>query len=280
MWAHRAWVGRYLPAGTPAGAELAAYATWCNAVEGNTTFYALPEPITVARWAEAVPEGFEFAFKLPRTITHDRRLRHADDELAEACARLRPLRAHLAPVSIQLPASFGPDDLDVLDRFLAGLPRDLDWSVEVRHPAFAPDGHAERAVNDLLHGHGVDRVLLDSRALFAAPPRTAAEHDAWARKPRLGVRPVATAERPVVRFIGQSDPDATRSYWQPWVPKVARWIAEGRRPLVFVHTPDNASSPELARRFWTDVADAAPELDLGALPEPAVPPQLDLFDGR
>jgi uncharacterized protein YecE (DUF72 family) len=278
MWAHRPWVGRHLPADTRPGDELAAYGTWCNAVEGNTTFYALPGPATVARWAEAMPPGFEIACKLPRTITHERRLRHAEAELAEALDRLAPLGEHLGPISVQLPATFGPDDLAVLEAFLTDLPTDLPFAVELRHPGFAPGGAHERAVNDLLHRHGVDRVVLDSRALFAAPPRTSAEREAWERKPRLPVRAVAIADRPVVRFIGQSDPDATREHWRPWVATVARWIGDGRRPLVFLHTPDNLDSPVLARRFWLDVAEATPHLDLGPLPEPAPTTQPALFD--
>ena len=52
MWAQRAWVGTYLPAGTTPGRELWAYSRYLTAVEGNATFYAVPHPATVARWAE------------------------------------------------------------------------------------------------------------------------------------------------------------------------------------------------------------------------------------
>jgi uncharacterized protein YecE (DUF72 family) len=269
MWANRDWVGRYFPRDTPPGGELAHYARWCNAVEGNTTFYALPDEATVSRWAGEVPDDFRFAFKLPRRITHERRLRGAGADLTEFCDRLAPLHRHLAPCSVQLPASFGPEDLPVLDRFLAGLPSDWPFSVEVRHVAFGPGGRAERAVHDLLHGWGVDRVVLDSRALFARPPETPAEREAWERKPRLGVRPVATANRPVVRIIGRSDLAETRRHWAPWVTKVADWLTEGREPTVFLHTPDNRHSPELARRFWADVAEHRPQL--APLPVPPAP---------
>ncbi|MDG2112711.1 MAG: DUF72 domain-containing protein, partial [Actinomycetota bacterium] len=52
MWVNRDWVGRQFPADTPRGRELAAYSRWCTAVEGNTTFYAVPGEAAVARWAE------------------------------------------------------------------------------------------------------------------------------------------------------------------------------------------------------------------------------------
>ncbi|MEM9563489.1 MAG: DUF72 domain-containing protein [Actinomycetota bacterium] len=269
MWALRDWVGRYFPPDTPPGRELRAYGTWCTAAEGNTTFYGLPEPATVERWAEDAPRDFRFLFKLPRTVTHDRRLRSADAEVSAFLDRLSPLGRRAAPHSIQLPASFGPDDLPVLDRFLAGLSGEYDWAVEVRHPDFADGGQTERRLNDLLAQRGVDRIIIDTRAVFAGPRKTPAEQEAHERKPRLPVRPVAIGRHPVVRFIGQTAAEANPGWWSKWVPKVAQWLDEGRRPLVFVHTPDNLVAPELARRFHGEVAALRP--DLAPLPEPGRP---------
>lgn len=280
MWAHRPWVGRHLPASTRPGEELAAYSRLCTTVEGNTTFYALPAPATVARWAELADPSFRFCFKLPRTVTHERRLRGAEDLVAGFCERLGPLGDLLGPTSIQLPPSFGPADLEVLASFCASLPGDWSWAVEVRHPGFADGGDHERALNELLWTHGFDRVLIDTRALFSASPVTAAEREAHERKPRLPVRPVATAERPLVRFIGLTDPAETRRWWAKWVPKVADWLADGREPHVFVHTPDNDDSPALARAFHTEVARLVPDLEPLPTPPPtASEPRLPLDGG-
>ena len=60
MWADRRWVGTLFPSDTRPGEELRPYATWCTAVEGNTTVYALPDEAAVARWGEhraIVPEA-------------------------------------------------------------------------------------------------------------------------------------------------------------------------------------------------------------------------------
>ncbi len=276
MWANRDWVGRYLPSDTPTGGELAAYARVCNAVEGNTTFYALPSPDTVLRWRDVTPEGFRFMLKLPRTITHDRRLRDVGGELREFVERFVPLTDRLGPCSVQLPASFGPDDVGVLQGFLAALPANFSWSVEVRHPAFHAGGDHERALNDLLHEHGIDRVIFDSRPVFAGPQETDEEREAWENKPRLPVRAVATANQPIVRFIGQTDPAANPEFWMPWVDRVARRIADGRRPLVFLHTPDNVVAPAMCRDFYADVAEVAeiPDLPLA----PPVAAERTIFD--
>jgi len=105
MWANRAWVGPYFPSSTPSGDELAAYATWCNTVEGNTTFYAVPKAETVERWSEGAPSDFRFCFKVPRHITHERRLRNIAEPLSEFLHVLTPLHDRLGPLQFQLPAA-------------------------------------------------------------------------------------------------------------------------------------------------------------------------------
>lgn len=266
MWANRDWVGRHLPSDTRAGQELEAYARLCTAVEGNTTFYALPDADSVARWADATPPGFRFVCKLPRTVTHDRRLRHAEVDTAEFLDRMRPLGERLGPVTVQLPASFGPDDLPALDAFLRSVPDDVDWAVEVRHRAFEAEGPAERAIADLLSAHDADRVIIDTRAVFDGPRETPAEIEAYERKPRLAVRPMATSDQPIVRFIGQTDLDANEEYWRRWLGPIGRWLDAGLDPIVFLHTPDNVDAPVLARRFHAAVVAERP--DVAPLPEP------------
>ena len=268
MWAFRPWVGRWVPSSTRVGTELAAYAQLCSAVEGNTTFYALPAERTVAKWVEQAPADFRFLFKLPQTITHQRRLVGSTVELNEFMARLAPLGERLGPVSIQLPASFGPDSLDVLGQFAAGLSSDWRWSVELRHPAFFEPGAARHGAIDLMRRYDLDWIILDSRAFFAGPVMTKEEQEAFHRKPQLPVRPIATGPHPIVRFIGQNEAEANPPFWEKWLPKIVEWLAEGREPYVFFHTPNNVEGPGLARRFHTEVGLLAPEL----APLPESPP--------
>lgn len=275
MWANRDWVGTYLPSDTPVGRELEPYSLVCNAVEGNTTFYAIPDVAVVERWAASTPDDFRFCFKLPREISHDRRLRDTDGPLGEFLDRMAPLGSRLGPFMIQLPGSFGPDDLAALATFVERLPSGFRWAVEVRHPAFHAGGDAERPLNDLLHSHAINRILFDSRPVFAGPRVTPEEIDAWEKKPRLPVRAVATADEPIVRFIGQTEPDANPAYWAPWVDRVVRWIEDGRRPIVFLHTPDNRVSPELCRRFHAEVAARTTVARLSTMPSVAVQQRFD-----
>ncbi len=269
MWADRRWVGHYFPSDTPAGRELVPYSTWCTAVEGNTSFYGLPSADRVSRWAADAPDGFRFVFKLPRSITHEHRLRNVEAELDEFLHRMAPLAERASPFSIQLPGSFEPADLPVLAAFLRAAPTDVKWAVEVRHREFCLGGGEERRLNDLLATVGAERIIIDTRAVFAGPCDTPEEREAFERKPRIPVRPVAIGDTPIVRYIGQTDPEANPHWWSKWVLKVCQWLAEGRSPIVFIHTPDNAVAPDLARRFHSEVAAHVPRL--APLPNPLAP---------
>jgi uncharacterized protein YecE (DUF72 family) len=266
MWAHLPWQGRQLPTGLRREELLPAYASWCNAVEGNTTFYGVPAGTTVQAWAAQAPPGFRFVFKLPRTITHDRRLRNARAEVEKFLRAMEPLGDRVETIAIQLPQSFAPGDLGALVAFLAMLPRTHRFAVEVRHPRFFDGSPPARALARALADHDAEWISFDTTTLFAAPPRSDAERDGWAKKPRLPRRAAAIGTRPIVRFIGRDDIAATVRGWQPWLPVVAQWLAEGRTPTFFVHTPDNDDALGLARRFHDDVRALVPALD--PLPDP------------
>ena len=150
----------------------------CNAVEGNTTFYAVPPPATVASWARQVPADFNLVCKLPRTITHEARLSGeatttALDGFLEAIA---PLGGRVGTVVAQLPGSFGPSDLGALAGFLRRLPRQSPhrFTVEVRHPSFFDGSAAARSLEQLLGRSSVEWIGFDTTTMFAAPPTTAA----------------------------------------------------------------------------------------------------------
>ena len=265
-WAHRPWVGRFLPADTRPGTELHAYSRRVNAVEGNTTFYASPQPATVAKWAAQALPGFRFIFKVPQTITHHKRLRDTDAELAAFLDLIEPLHGVVGALTLQLPASFGPTDLATLDSVLRGLSTQWRWSVELRHPAFFT-GTTRLAVDRVLSTHGAERVLLDSRPLFARPPLTDPGRDAWSRKPRIPALQQPLTDQPIVRLIGSDHTDVTAAGLERWVPTLAQWIRDGRSPTFFVHTPDNDDALGLALEFHAAVAALVP--GLAPLPQPA-----------
>lgn len=277
MWTYPPWQGRLLPHPLPPRERLRAYATWCNAVEGNTTFYATPSRATVESWNAQAPADFRFLLKLPRPVTHERRL------AADVFAPGGPLHTYFTAIEplgrkaalwVQLPASFGPTDLPALAAFLHRLPQGYRYAVEVRHPAFFEDRETEERLEKLLTETDTEWVPFDTTVLYATPPTTDAEREAWTKKPRLPRRTHALTRFPVVRYIGRDDPDQTAEGWQPWADITAGWLREGRSPTVFIHTPDNADALVLARRFHEDVRSRVPEVDPLPEPMPSGPPTL------
>lgn len=274
-WNEPAWRGGLYPAGSASRDFLAAYCRVFNTVEGNTTFYARPAAATLARWAQTMPEGFRFCAKLPRDISHEGDLRASLAAAGDFLELLAPLGARVAPLWLQLPASFGPPRLAELAAFIDGLAAPHGLAVEVRHPAFFARGDEEKALNRLLRDRGVERIGLDSRALFSCTERSPAVLHAQSKKPRVPPRPAAFTRQPQVRFIGHPDLAANDAFLAPWLDKVAAWIEEGRAPHVYLHTPDNHRAPELARRFHAQLMARLPGLP--ALAENSGSEQLGLL---
>jgi uncharacterized protein YecE (DUF72 family) len=274
MWTHPAWQARHFPSPLPPADRLRAYASWCNAVEGNTTFYATPSPDTVKSWAEQTAPDFRFLLKLPRPITHERHLTDVDDLLRAFLAAVDPLGPRIHALWIQLPPSFIPGGLGTLAAFLRRLPGDYRYAVEVRHRAFFEDPRWEQELEEVLATVGAEWVTFDTTVLFDGEPTSDMERDAWRKKPRVPRRTRALTNHPVVRYIGRDDPERTAQGWQPWLGTVAGWLREGRSPTVFVHTPDNADALTLARRFHDEVRARVPQLEPLPEPVPLGPPTL------
>jgi hypothetical protein len=122
-------------------------------------------------------------------------------------------------------------------------------------------------------------ITFDTTAMFASPPTSDAEREAWEQKPRLPRKVVAVGRSPAVRILGRDDDAATVAAYQPWIPVFVEWLAEGRTPTAFIHTPDNTTALGLARRFHDDVRQAATALSIAVdpLPEPVAAPPSTLF---
>jgi uncharacterized protein YecE (DUF72 family) len=268
-WNEPAWRGSFYPPDLRPADTLSHYAATFNAVEGNTTFYARPAPQTVQRWAEQMPEHFRFCAKLPRDISHAGDLREHFSATADFLKLLAPLGARVAPLWLQLPASFGPQRLAELLAWLDEF-AERAIAVELRHPAFFARGEEERLLNRQLQARGVERICLDSRALFACTSRDPEVLHAQAKKPRLPLRPTAFSTSPQLRFVGGPDLEANQAFLEPWLDKVADWIGQGLTPYVFLHTPDNHLAAAQALRFHAGLSERLPGLPALAQREPEV----------
>jgi len=248
LWAHANWKGAFFRGDAKPAEFLQQYAQFFNAVEGNTTFYSVPSESMVARWLESTPASFRFSFKFPREITHYQQLRHCDEDVRAFMQRLEPL-GERAEFMVQLPASFSPDVLPTLKRFLQSVPNDFQYAVEVRHSAFFTDKVQRERYNTLLASLGVDRVIFESRPVHAAPALDEATREAHERKPRLPVQLDTSSDAPMLRYIGHPQWEENARWLMPWVAQTARWLDEGKQPRIYLHTPSNDLVPALSKWF-------------------------------
>src|SRR3954454_17786097 len=102
----------------PGASNLARYARALTAAEVNSSFHRPHRPATWGRWARSVGPSFRFSVKVPKTISHERRLVGIDDLLDAFLAEVAHLGGKLGPLLLQLPPSFA-FDAEPVDTFLA-----------------------------------------------------------------------------------------------------------------------------------------------------------------
>jgi uncharacterized protein YecE (DUF72 family) len=142
------------------GSHLERYAAVFPAVEINSSFYRPHQPATYARWAASVPPDFRFSVKLPKAISHEARLRDADDLLDRFAFEVNHLGGKLGCVLVQLPPK-GVFDEEAARDFLPRLRARLGCmlALEGRHPSWFSE-----AATEVLRDHGVTRVIADPPA--------------------------------------------------------------------------------------------------------------------
>jgi uncharacterized protein YecE (DUF72 family) len=276
LWGQKTWVGNVLPAGTKQRDLLAAYSRVFNTVEGNTTFYAIPNAETVQRWRDETPPGFKFAFKAPQAISHHKRLKRAEAETAEFVDRLRLLGDRNGPCFLQLPPTFNAAQLPALDAYLITWPKDLPIAIVPRHADFF--GAAEDEFDALLRQHGAARCVFDTASLFSVQAESADASEAQRKKPRFPTRFTRTGGFAFVRFVCQPEIEANRVWLAPWAERAAQWLASGDDVFFFVHHPDDTFAPQGIRLFHSLVAARISVPPLPAWSEgPAQPAQASLL---
>ena len=98
-WLYRPWRGVFYPKGLRQADELAYASARMTSIEVNGSFYSLQRPANWHRWRDGTPEGFVFAVKGPRFVTHIKRLRDIDAPMANFFASgVLDLGAKLGPV--------------------------------------------------------------------------------------------------------------------------------------------------------------------------------------
>lgn len=215
-FSYREWIGTVYPPGMTQEQMLALYASQLGAVEISSR---LPDESTLARWAEAVTPGFEFALKLPGRI--DLRTGKTGARAIGALLDVAgPLRRCLGPILVQLPHTVTADRA-ALNEFLRAVPEGVRLALELRHPSW----HTE-AVLRVLSAHNAALVLADHGA---GPPRLE-----------------LTADFTYVRIRRDDDsPEA----WNSWSERLAALTRRSVEVYAFLKHDRRGVSLERARRL-------------------------------
>lgn len=163
-WEYRHWAGRFYPKGLPRARWFAFYADAFDTVELNNPFYRLPSAEVFAGWAERAPDGFCYAVKASRYLTHLKRLRDPAEPLERFWSRAVRLGDRLGPVLYQLPPRWRPNP-ERLAAFLDAVPRGRAQAIELRDRRWYG-----RRILGLLDGSAVGLCLHDMAG--SVSPRT------------------------------------------------------------------------------------------------------------
>ncbi len=161
---------RYAGEFPPEGMGLARYAHRLSCVEVNSSFYRSHRASTWARWGELVPSDFRFSVKIPRSITHERRLEDCGELVAALIEETKDLGEKLAVFLVQLPPTLVYDAATAKSFFrILGAATSARIACEPRHRSWF-----DPAADDLLERHRVARVAADP-----APVPNAANPGGW-----------------------------------------------------------------------------------------------------
>jgi uncharacterized protein YecE (DUF72 family) len=139
------------------GSHLQRYSAALSAVEINSSFYRPHRPETYVRWRDTTPAGFKFSVKIPKTITHEKKLVDIEDILDRFVGEVMNLEEKLGCLLLQLPPKL-KFDLSTASRFLEMLRSKTKVKVvcEPRHPSWF-----QNSVNELFEIHNIARVIAD-----------------------------------------------------------------------------------------------------------------------
>ena len=256
-WRCPRWRGDFYPKGLPQRLELTYAAERMSAVEVNGSFYSLQRPSSYAAWSAAVPDGFLFAVKGGRFITHLKRLAGVETALANFFASgVLALGDKLGPVLWQLPERLAFDE-ERLAAFFDILPR---TTVEAGKLAERHDDKLaeDRAVTTPLSNRPLRHALEPRHPSFeSAEAREVLRRndicmvvaDSAGRWPQL---PDATSDFRYVRLHGETELYAsgyTDDSLDRWAERCRRWLDEGHDVHVYFDNDARGHAPHDAVRL-------------------------------
>ena len=210
-WAYLTWKPDFYPTGTPAKRFLEFYSSQLTSVEVNYTFRTLPTAKMLEGWLAATPAHFRFSFKAPQRITHFKRLKECEADVAQFIDVLAPVReaSKLGLLLFQLPPNFkaDPERLDAFLRMKA-LKDAPPIAFEFRHESWF-DGE----IYAILREHNAALCIAESDDLRTPEVHPAQTHTSF-RLRRSGGYSEAELARFAERFVAlANDADQPREVY-------------------------------------------------------------------
>ncbi len=222
-WHYKHWQGNFYPETVSAEKWLSYYAGVFDTVEINNSFYRLPAADTLTDWGAQVPEGFLFAVKAGRYITHMKKLKDSREPVETLFERIDGLGHKLGPVLFQLPPRWRYN-AERLEQFLASLPAGYQYAFEFRDHSW--------------QNQDAYTILKKFNAAFCM------YHLDGFVSPK-----VITADFIYIRLHGPEGPyqgDYDVSTLSGWAGAISSWTAEGREVFVYFDNDQAGFAPENA----------------------------------
>jgi uncharacterized protein YecE (DUF72 family) len=223
-WNYKSWRDGFY-GDTPQKQWLRFCAEHFSAIEVNGTFYRLQPQSTFEKWRDETPEGFPFAIKGHRYVTHNKKLLDVEESMIRCRENATPLGEQLAAVVWQLPARL-KKDVERLQKFVKILGRwkSTRHAVEFRDKTWFDDQVAE-----CLTKHAVAVCMSD-----------APDWPMWDR---------VTTDLVYIRLHGHTRKYAS-SYSKPalitWATRVRGWLKESRDVHVYFDNDAEGAAPKNA----------------------------------
>jgi len=229
-WGRVEWVGKIYPPTTKEKDFLQHYVGHYNSIELNATHYKIYGEAGIGKWAEKA-KGMDFRFcpKMYQGVTHRGSLKGKNFISNEYFRGIVAFGEHLGPIFIQVNERFSPNRKKELFDYLASLPKDLQFFLEVRHPNWFAKPEIQIELFETLTSLNMGSVITD----------TAGRRDC--------AHMHLTIPKAFIRYVGNSLHKSDYTRCDVWVERMKYWIDHGMQELYFfMHMHDEATSPELA----------------------------------
>jgi uncharacterized protein YecE (DUF72 family) len=231
-WSYKDWQGIFYPRGLAAKDYLGYYSKVFNCVEIDSSFYRIPNQFMVNQWRSNTPEGFLFSPKLPKKITHEKKLKDSESTLVYFYSVLSKLKGKLGPIAIQLPPSIKLSTHETaMKEFISQLSPEFKHAIEFRHKSwFTPEVYALLRKNNIA-------MIWSLNQYVETPPEVTADF--------IYLRMVG--DREITQFTGvQKDRSDDLKRWAAAVKDNSTKFESG---YVFFNNHFAGFSPESANEF-------------------------------